>query len=113
MTFENLMERIQQLGITKGSLEKRCNFYSGKLTELAKGRQVINEEHISTIATALEELSEELALLAEEARSLDTRNIGQFCVYEFTFPDGKKYTSSLKSFVYIIPSINSLLLTII
>lgn len=94
MTFENLMEKIQQLGITKGSLEKRCGFYSGKLTELARGRQVINADHINAIATALEELSEEIALLAEEARTLDTRNIGQFCVYEFTFPDGKKYYGS-------------------
>lgn len=94
MTFEELMKQIQSLGITKGSLEKRCGFYSGKLTELSKGRQVINEEHISAIAAALEELSEELALLAEETRTLDTRNIGQFCVYEFTFPDGKKYYGS-------------------
>ena len=91
MTFEELMTKIQSLGIVKGQLEKRCKFYSGKLTELSKGRQVINEEHIATIANALEELSEEIALLAEEARALDTRNIGQFCVYEFTFPNGKKY----------------------
>lgn len=91
MTFEELMIKIQNLGIVKGQLEKRCKFYSGKLTELSKGRQVINEEHIATIANALEELSEEIALLAEEARTLDTRNIGQFCVYEFTFPNGKKY----------------------
>lgn len=94
MTFEELMARIQNLGIVKGQLEKRCGFYSGKLTELSKGRQVINEEHIATIANALEELSEEIALLAEEARTLDMRNIGQFCVYEFTFPNGKKYYGS-------------------
>ena len=94
MTFEDLMNKIQSLGITKGALEKRCNFYSGKLTELSKGRQVINGSHINAIANALEELSEELSLLAEEARALDTINIGQFCVYEFTFPDGKKYYGS-------------------
>ena len=91
MTFEELMNNIQSLGITKSNLEKRCNFYSGKLTELSKGRMVVNEEHIQQIANALEELSEEIALLAEEARTLDTRNIGQYCVYEFTFPNGKKY----------------------
>ena len=55
MTFEELMTKIQSLGIVKGQLEKRCKFYSGKLTELSKGRQVINEEHIATIANALEE----------------------------------------------------------
>lgn len=94
MTFEELMNRIQQLGITKGAIEKRCGFYSGKLTELSKGRIVINSEHINVIANSLEELSEEIALLAEEARSLDTKNIGQFCVYEFVFPNGKRYYGS-------------------
>lgn len=94
MTFEQLMTNIQNLGITKGSIEKRCGFYSGKLTELSKGRMVVNEEHIQQIANSLEELSEEIALLAEEARSLDTTNMGQYCVYEFTFPDNKKYYGS-------------------
>ena len=94
MTFEELMDKIQSLGITKGSLEKRCGYYSGKLTELSKGRQVINDEHIQNVANALEELSEEIALLAEEARTLDSKNIGQYCVYEFTFPNGKKYYGS-------------------
>lgn len=94
MTFEELMTNMQSLGIVKGNIEKRCGYYSGKLTELAKGRQVINEEHIANIANALEEMSEEVVLLAEEARTLDTRNIGQFCVYEFTFPNGKKYYGS-------------------
>lgn len=91
MTFKDLLEQIQKLGITKGALEKRCGYYSGKLTELAKGRMIVSEDHIASISNALEELSEEIALLAEEARALDTRNIGQFCVYEFTFPNGKKY----------------------
>ena len=94
MTFEELMNNIQSLGITKSNIEKRCNFYGGKLTELSKGRAVVNEEHIQQIANALEELSEEVALLAEEARTLDTKNIGQYCVYEFTFPNGKKYYGS-------------------
>lgn len=94
MTFEELMNNIQNLGITKSNIEKRCNFYSGKLTELSKGRMVVSEEHIQQIANALEELSEEVALLAEEARSLDAKNMGQYCVYEFTFPNGKKYYGS-------------------
>lgn len=94
MTFEELMQKIQSLGIVKGALEKRCGYYGGKLTELSRGRIVINDEHIQDIANALEELSEEIALLAEEARSLDTKNMGQYCVYEFTFPNGKKYYGS-------------------
>ena len=75
MTFENLMERIADLGISKSGLEKRCGFYKGKLTEASKGRVSINNEIIVGIISALEELSEEIALLAEEAQTLDARNI--------------------------------------
>lgn len=94
MTFEELANRINDLGITKGALEKRCGFYSGKMTELAKGRMRVSEEIIGKIADALEQLSEEFSLLAKEARSLDTRNVGQYCVYEFIFPNGKVYYGS-------------------
>ena len=91
MTFENLMDKITDLGISKSGLEKRCGFYKGKLTEASKGRVSISNEIIVGIISALEELSEEIALLAEEAQTLDARNIGQYCVYEFTFPNDKKY----------------------
>ena len=91
MVLEDLMERIKELGIVKGSLEKRCGFYSGKLTELSRGRMALKDEIVESIANGLEELSEEIALLAEEVREMDKRGIGQYCVYEFTFPDGKKY----------------------
>lgn len=91
MTFEDLMDKIVDLGITKGALEKRCGFYKGKLTELTKGRMIINEEIILKIINALNELSEEIALLAEEAETLEAKDIGQYCVYEFTFPNERKY----------------------
>ena len=91
MILEDLMEKIKELGIVKGSLEKRCGFYSGKLTELSSGRMALKDETIEAIANGLEELSEEIALLAEEVREMDKRSTGQYCVYEFTFPNGKKY----------------------
>lgn len=91
MTIDELMSRIKEIGITKGNLEKRCGFYGGKLTELAGGRVLLKEELIEDIANGLEEMAEEIALLAEEVREMDKRNIGQYCVYEFTFPNGKKY----------------------
>jgi hypothetical protein len=94
MTFENLMERITELGISKSGLEKQCGFYKGKITELAKGRLLISDENIVKIADGLDALSEEIALLAEETRTMDSRNVGQYVVYEFTFPDGKKYYGS-------------------
>lgn len=94
MTFETLIERITELGISKSGLEKQCGFYKGKITELSKGRLIISNENIAKIADGLDSLSEEIALLAEEARAMDSRNIGQYSVYEFTFPNGKKYYGS-------------------
>lgn len=91
MDIDELMGKIKELGIIKGNLEKRCGFYSGKLTELANGRVALREETIEEIATGLEEMAEEIALLAEEVREMDKRGIGKYCVYEFTFPNGKKY----------------------
>ena len=91
MTFEDMMDKIKEIGIVKGSLEKRCGFYGGKLSELASGRIAMKGQIIDDIANALDEMSEEIALLAEEVREMDTRGIGQYCVYEFTFPNGKKY----------------------
>lgn len=91
MNFEELMNKISEVGVTKSNLEKRCGFYAGKITELSKGRAVVNAKYIQEIARALDEMSEELALLAEEARELDAVNLGQYCVYEFIFPDNKRY----------------------
>lgn len=91
MDIDELMFKIKELGIVKGTLEKRCGFYAGKLTELTNGRLALKEEMLETIATALEEMAEEVALLAEEVREMDKGGIGKYCVYEFTFPNGKKY----------------------
>ncbi len=91
MTFEELMDKLKKMGITRGAIEKYSGFYSGKLTELLSKRQALREEYFTNIANGLETLAEELLVLAEQARNLDTSNIGQYSVYELTFPDGKKY----------------------
>lgn len=94
MNFEELIKKMADLGITKGAIEKRCGFYSGKITELSKGRMIISVEIIAKIADSLQELSEELSLLSDEVRALNPDTIGQFCVYEFTFPNGRLYYGS-------------------
>lgn len=94
MSFEDLMKKMNELGITKGAVERRCGFYSGKITELSKGRMIVSAEIIAKIADALQEISEELSLLSDEIRALNPDTIGQFCVYEFSFPNGKLYYGS-------------------
>ena len=91
MTFDELMDRLKKMGITRSAIEKYSGFYSGKLTELIGKRQSLKQEYFTDIANGLESLAEELLLLAEEARNLDTSVIGQYSVYELTFPNGKKY----------------------
>lgn len=91
MNIEELSDRIQELGLKKGALEKRCGLVTGKLTEITKGRTIVTDNIIEKIAIAIEELSEELSLFAEEIREMSPNDIGQYCVYELTFPDGKKY----------------------
>ena len=94
MTFTEIIEKIGELGLTKTSIEKRCGFVSGKMTELGKGRTPIKPEIIKSLIFALEEIIEELNSLLEEVRALDVEDIGQYCVYEFTFPNGKLYYGS-------------------
>ena len=72
MTFNELIEKLNQLGLTKGNLEKRCGFCNGKLTELTEGRMMISAEILGEVADALEELSKEFSVLAEETRALDS-----------------------------------------
>lgn len=91
MNIGELSDRIQKLGLKKGALEKRCGLVAGKLTEITKGRTIVTDNIIEKLAIAIEELSEELSLFAEEIREMSPKDIGQYCVYELSFPDGKKY----------------------
>ena len=91
MTIEELTDRIQELGLKKGAIEKRCGLVPGKLTEITKKRTIITDDIIRKLAMAFEELSEELSIFAEEVRAMDPEGLGQYCVYELSFPDGKKY----------------------
>lgn len=91
MDIDDLMNKFKEIGIVKGTLEKRCGFYGGKLTELASGRLAVREEVLEDIANSLDEMAEETALLAEEVREMSKQHVGRYCVYEFTFPNGKKY----------------------
>lgn len=94
MTFTEIINKIGEIGFTKSSIEKRCGFVSGKMTELSKGRTQVKPEIIKSLIFALEEIIEELNNLLEELRALKVGDIGQYCVYEFTFPDGKLYYGS-------------------
>ena len=94
MDYNTFISSITDVGLTKGSIEKRCGYYSGKLTELQKGRQSLTEEHLQKILKALEQIIEELNLIIEEGSKLTVEDIKQYSVYEFTFPNGKKYYGS-------------------
>lgn len=91
MTFDDILKEIDKIGLKKGTLEKKCGLCAGKMTELSKGRAAYTEEVLGKIQFGLEETVEELNLLLEQIQNFDFSKVGQYCVYEFTFPDGKKY----------------------
>ena len=90
MNFEEVMDKIKKMGITQGAIERASGYYKGKITELLARRVAVREETFEEIAKGLEVLSEELAMLAEEVRNAEVYSVGQYSVYEFTFPNGKK-----------------------
>lgn len=94
LDFGDFIDHLVELGFTKNSIEKRCGFHSGKLTELRKGRQEIKPETTRTIVKVLSQMYEDFAELIEEGTYLIELNAKQYSVYEFTFPDGKKYYGS-------------------
>lgn len=94
LDFGEFIDHIAELGFTKNSIEKRCGFHGGKLTELGKGRQEAKPETIKTIVNVLSQMWEDLEEIIEEGTYLSTLDIKQYSVYEFTFPNGKKYYGS-------------------
>ena len=94
LDFGEFIGHIAELGFTKNSIEKRCGFHGGKLTELGRGRQEVKPETIKTIVNVLTQMWEDLGEIIEEGTYLSSLDIKQYSVYEFTFPDGKKYYGS-------------------
>lgn len=76
MTFTEIINKIGEIGFTKNSIEKRCGFVSGKMTELSKGRTQVKSEIVKSLIFALEEIIEELNNLLEELRALKVGDIG-------------------------------------
>ena len=66
LDFGDFIDHLVELGFTKNSIEKRCGFHSGKLTELRKGRQEIKPETTRTIVKVLSQMYEDFAELIEE-----------------------------------------------
>ena len=92
MNYIDFLKRISELGIKKSALEKACGFSGGKITKLETGqvniRPAVVQETIEGLAFIVEQLSELLQEAQENSLEIPE---GKYCVYEFTFPNGKKY----------------------
>lgn len=93
MEYLEILSNIIDLGLKQGALEKRCGFVSGKITELLRGRLVPNQEIVERTLMGLITLQEDLEKNMKQLEDLyDDESISKvYSVYEFTFPNGKRY----------------------
>ena len=79
------------LDAVENAIEKACGFSSGRLTEYTNGRAIVNDQIIQQTIAGIEKISEELDLILNKTKNLTAEEVGQFSVYEFTFPNDKVY----------------------
>lgn len=92
MTYPEFLKKINEIGVKKGALEEACGFAKGKITKLEFGQMRVKEVTIQDTLKGLELIINQLTTLLEEATSLMPEiPEGQYIVYEFTFPNSKKY----------------------
>lgn len=92
MDFIDFLKRVNEIGLKKGALEKACGFSNGKITKLETGQQHIKPSTVQETLEGLSYIIDQLTELLQDAQenSLEIPE-GKYCVYEFTFPNGKKY----------------------
>ena len=91
MIYAELISELVNLGFRKNAIEKACGFSSGRLTEYTNGRAIVNDQIIQQTIAGIEKISEELDLILSKTKNLTAEEVGQFSVYEFTFPNDKVY----------------------
>lgn len=91
MEYSELLRKLTKMGLKQGAIEKYCNMINGKTTEILRGRTLITDDLIQQTIGGLESLTEDLQKAISELQNMIGKQNNSYLVYEFTFPNGKKY----------------------
>lgn len=94
MKVSKILNNIYSAGIRRGTLEENSGLIKGKITELASERTAVTPKIINQLIIGLDKIKTEIEQAINELMNLDEQYLKQYCVYEFTFPNGKKYYGS-------------------
>lgn len=92
MDYIEIMKNFFEVGFKQGYLEKIMGTSKGKFSEIFRGRVTISKTLIQQTLEALyiarDNITETINRLEELNMNTELQT---YVVYEFTFPDGKKY----------------------
>lgn len=91
MNFEDILKQFFNIGFKQGALEKRCHLATGKITEIYRGRTLLTDTLINQLIEGMQEIISETEDIIEQLNELREHAENNYLVYEFTFPNGKKY----------------------
>ena len=95
MDYIEIMKNFFEVGFKQGYLEKIMGTSKGKFSEIFRGRVTISKTLIQQTLEALYIARDNITETINRLEELNMNNeLQTYVVYEFTFPDGKKYYGS-------------------
>lgn len=92
MDYIEIMKKFFEVGFKQGYLEKIMGVSKGKFSEIFRGRTTISKTLIQQTLEALYIARDNITETIDKLEELNTNNeLQTYIVYEFTFPNGKKY----------------------
>lgn len=92
MDYLKIMKQFFKAGFKQGAFEQILNLSSGKFSELFRGRGIVSEGLIQQTIEGLYTIKNNIDSTIQELKELqDKEDFQKYIVYEFTFPNGKKY----------------------
>ena len=92
MDYIEIMKNFFEVGFKQGYLEKIMGTSKGKFSEIFRGRITISKTLIQQTLEALYIARDNITETINRLEELNMNDeLQTYVVYEFTFPDGKKY----------------------
>lgn len=92
MDYIEVMKQFFEVGFKQGYLEKIMGVSKGKFSEIFRGRSTISKTLVQQTLEALYIVRDNVTGTINKLEELNMSNeLQTYIVYEFTFPNGKKY----------------------